>query len=174
VVVSVEAQPHLSAPAAWLTDNADLLPDRGRVLDVASGKGRNAMWLAERGLEVHAIDRSREAIELLREAGINATVMDLETDPVPELPGGFDAVIVFNYLHRPLMAAIKNAVKPGGRIFYETFTTRQAQRGHPRNPAFLLEEGELIASMAPLVILRSREGDIDGRFIASVVAERRG
>ena len=68
--------------------------------------------------------------------------------------------------------AIREAVKTGGRIFYETFTRRQAERGRPRNPAFLLEEGELERLMAPFTILQSREGDIDGRFIASVIAER--
>ena len=81
-------------------------------------------------------------------------------------------VLCFNYLHRPLMPSIREAVKPGGRIFYETFTRRQAERGHPRNPAFLLETGELERLMTPFTILRSREGDIDGRFIASIVAER--
>ena len=70
------------------------------------------------------------------------------------------------------MPALRDAVKPGGRIFYETFTTRQAERGHPTNPAFLLEDGELAELMAPFAILRSREGEFDGRFIASVVAER--
>jgi hypothetical protein len=68
------------------------------------------------------------------------------------------------------MPALRNALKPAGRIFYETFTTRQAERGHPRNPAFLLKEGELAGLMAPLTIARSREGEFDGRFIASVVA----
>jgi hypothetical protein len=71
-----------------------------------------------------------------------------------------------------LLQRIKDATKPGGRVFYETFTTRQAERGHPRNPAFLLAEGELKAAMAPFTVLRSREGEFDGRFIASIVAER--
>ncbi len=81
-------------------------------------------------------------------------------------------VLVFNYLHRPLMPAIRAAVKPGGRIVYETFTARQAERGHPKNPAFLLNDGELPALMGPFAILRSREGEFDGRFVASIVAER--
>ena len=81
-------------------------------------------------------------------------------------------IVVFNYLHRPLLPAIRAAVRPGGRIFYETFTERQAGRGHPRNPAFLLKDGELPALMAPFSILRSREGEFDGRFMASIVAER--
>lgn len=164
----------MDAPSSWLVDNAGLLPRGGRVLDVPCGKGRHALWLARHGFSVHAIDRNPDAVQHLRDAGIDAAVMDLETDPVPELPGNFDAVVAFNYLHRPLMRAIKDAVKPGGHIFYETFTTRQAERGRPRNPAFLLKAGELIELMAPFAIVRSREGDIDGRWIASVVAQRPG
>ena len=132
-------------PAAWLLDNRDLWPHRGLVLDVACGQGRHAILLAQTGLQVRAIDRNAEAIDALRhDAGarglqIDAAVVDLETDPPPSLGESlYDAVLVFNYLHRPLMPALREAVKPGGRIFYETFTTRQAERGHPRNPAFLL------------------------------------
>ena len=102
---------------------------------------------------------------------VDAEVVDLETDPPPAIATEFDAIVVFNYLHRPLVPALRAALKPGGRIFYETFTTRQAERGHPTNPAFLLRDGELNELMAPLTVLRSREGEFDGRFIASIVAE---
>lgn len=167
------------SPAAWLIDNADLWPRGGRVLDVACGRGRHAMAMARAGFDVHAVDRNPAAIAELREAAdrlgltISAEVLDLETDPPPALsPSTYDVVLVFNYLHRPLMPALCAATKPGGRIFYETFTARQAERGHPRNPAFLLKDGELPALFAPFTILRSREGEFDGRLIASVVAER--
>ena len=167
------------APASWLTDNADLLPRGGRVLDVACGRGRHALSLAGRGFDVHAVDRNPDAVaEVIAEANrlglmLHAEVFDLETDPPPDLgEQEYDLIICFNYLHRPLITALREAVKPGGRIFYETFTTRQAERGHPRNPAFLLRDGELAELMAPFTVLRSREGEIDGRFIASVIAER--
>jgi SAM-dependent methyltransferase len=169
-------------PAQWLLDNHDLWPrpgEAGRGLDIACGKGRHAMALARWGLQMRAIDRSAEAIaNLTSEArrlglSIDAGVLDLETDPPPSLGDSlYDMVVVINYLHRPLIPMIRAAVKPGGRIFYETFTTRQAEKGKPRNPAFLLKEGELEELMAPFAILRSRAGDIDGRFIASIVAER--
>jgi hypothetical protein len=136
------------------------------------------LLLAAAGFEVHAIDRDADAIAFLNDTAqrlglaLETDVIDLETDPPPHLPAGFDAVQVFNYLHRPLMPSVLAAVKPGGRLFYETFTTRQAERGHPKNPDFLLRDGELLELVAPLAIVRSREGDIDGKWLASVVAER--
>jgi rhodanese-related sulfurtransferase len=169
----------ISGPSTWLLENADLLPRGGRVLDVACGKGRHALLLAGAGFDVTAIDRNADAIDRLRVIAerlgfpIATHVIDLETDPPPDLGSqSYDAILGFNYLHRRLMPALRHAIKTGGRIFYETFTTRQAERGHPRNPAFLLEPGELEELMRPLTIVRSREGDIDGRWIASVVAER--
>lgn len=169
----------LRGPAAWLIENAALLPRGGKVLDVACGRGRHALLLASAGFDVHAIDGDPKKIEFLQETAerlhlsLSCEVMDLETDPPPALPGPCDAVLVFNYLHRPLMPALREALAPGGRLFYETFTARQAERGHPRNPAFLLNTGELPTLLAPLTVLRSREEEIDGRFIASAVAERR-
>ena len=173
------ASPQALTPSSWLTENADLLPRGGRVLDVACGKGRHALWLADRGFDVHAIDRNPEAIELIdaiasaRRLKVRATVMDLETDPPPSVgTAEYDVVLGFNYLHRPLMPVLRDALKPGGRIFYETFTVRQAERGHPRDPAFLLKDGELARLMAPLTVLRSREGEFNGRYIASIIVER--
>lgn len=171
----------LRGPSPWLIDNADLLPRDGKkVLDVACGRGRHSLLLASAGFDVHAIDRNPDAIAFLRSTAerlrlsINAEAVDLEGDAPPDLATAtYDAIFVFNYLHRPLMPALRAALKPGGRLFYETFTTRQAERGHPKNPAFLLDDGELPQLVAPLTVLRSREGEVGGRFVASVVAERR-
>jgi tellurite methyltransferase len=169
----------LRGPSEWLVENADLLPRSGRVLDVACGRGRHALLMASARFDVRAIDRNPEAIDFLTKTAarlnldVDAAVVDLETVPPPKLPTStYDAILVFNYLHRPLMPMLRDALAPGGRIFYETFTARQAERGHPRNPDFLLREGELAELLAPLTIVRSREGEFDGRFLASVVAER--
>jgi SAM-dependent methyltransferase len=167
-------------PAAWLLDHLALLPCGGKVLDVACGRGRHALLLAGAGFSVTAVDRSAAAVDGVRAAahqlGLELTcrVLDLETSPAPDLgAAGYDAVLVFNYLHRPLFPALRDAVAPGGHLLYETFTVAQASRGRPRNPAFLLQNGELAQLMAPLTVLHSREGEFDGRCLASVVARRR-
>ena len=170
--------------AEWLVDNVDLIPPGGDVLDVASGTGRNALFLAAKGWRVHAVDRDPDRLRALRlgaasMAGgavappvITTECVDLEAGPVSFGTARYNAVIVFNYLHRPLMPAVVEAVADGGVLIYETFTVRQADRGRPRNPAFLLKEGELQALVAPLRVVRSREGEFDGKFVASVVAMR--
>lgn len=167
-----------SAPASrWLIDHLGLVPVGSAVLDVACGSGRHAMQMARQGFRVHAIDRDPEAIASLRTAAraegldVEGEVLDLETDPPPTLGHArYGAVVVFNYLHRPLFPALRDALAPGGCLIYETFTVAQAARGKPTNPAFLLQPGELAARVAPLTVLHAREGDFEGRWLASIVA----
>ena len=163
-------------PAAWLRDHADLLPASGRALDVACGRGRHALWLAERGLAVLAIDRDPSAISFVRDVAaqrelpVTALLADLETDPSSLERGAFDVIVVVHYLHRPLFPALIAALQPGGLLIYETFTRQQAARGKPTNPDFLLEEGELRTLVQPLEIVDYREGLFDEKEVASVVA----
>ena len=169
----------IAQPATWLTQHAHLLPPAGEALDVACGRGRHALWLAARGLTVHAIDRSAEAVAALdalarrRHLPVRARVVDLETAPAVLPRGAFDLVVVVHYLHRPLFPALVAALRPGGLLVYETFTRAQAARGRPTNPAFLLEPGELVQLVAPLEIIDHREGTFDDRDVASVVARHR-
>lgn len=165
-------------PNSWLVENADLLPRNGRALDVACGGGRHAFLLAAVGLSVDAVDRdlSRLAqVERLAEASglpVAPREVDLEADEVDLGDALYDLILVVHYLHRPLFPALRRALRPGGLLLYETFTVEQAQRGHPRNPAFLLERGELMRLAAPLTILRQREGEFDGRHVSGVAARR--
>ena len=165
-------------PASWLTDHVHLLPPAGRVLDVASGRGRHALWLAARGFDVHAVDRSADAMTALRAEAIRrgvrleAELLDLETGRAPLIANAYDAVVVVHYLHRPLFPMLIAALRPGGVMIYETFTVAQARRGKPTNPDFLLEPGELPRLVAPLEVVEWREGEFDERDVASLVARR--
>ncbi|MGH9203149.1 MAG: class I SAM-dependent methyltransferase [Vicinamibacterales bacterium] len=162
----------------WLRDHAALLPATGRALDVACGRGNNALWLAERGFLTHAVDRDGEAVRALndearaRDLPLVAEVLDLERGDRVLAPAVYDVIVVVHYLHRPLFPQIVAALRPDGVLVYETFTIAQAARGKPTNPAFLLKPGELRELVKPLVIVAEREGDFDGRMIASVVARR--
>ena len=99
-------------------------------------------------------------------------VMDLETGEVSLGNEVYDAIVGVHYLHRPLFPALVAALRPHGLLLYETFTTAQAARGHPKNPAFLLKPGELLELVAPLKILRQREGEFEDREVAAVVARK--
>lgn len=168
----------IHGPAGWLLDNADLLRPGMRVADVAAGRGRHALLLAAAGFHVTAFDRDEAALMRVRERAarcgwtIAIDVRDLEVPGADLGDAAFDAIVVTHYLHRPLFPAIARALAPGGVLLYETFTTAQALRGKPTNPAFLLEPGELPRLVTPLEVVRSREGEVDGRMVASVVARK--
>jgi SAM-dependent methyltransferase len=166
------------APSSWLLENMDLLPRAARTLDVACGRGRHALLLAAAGFPVEAVDRDAVVIESLRATAerlglpLRAEVRDLETGAADLGTEAYDLVLVFSYLHRPLFPALVRALAPGGLLLYETFTVAQALRGKPKNPDFLLEAGELRKRVAPLVVLREREGEFDGRMVAGVAARK--
>lgn len=163
-------------PAAWLIQNLDLLPAAGEALDVACGRGRNALALARAGLRVRAVDRDEAALAGLRAEArglpIAVEAVDLETGEADLGREAFDVIAVFHYLHRPLFPALLRALRPGGLLIYETFIVDQAARGRPTNPLFLLQRGELKRLVAPLDILRDREGEFDGAMVAGVAARR--
>ena len=169
----------MNTPSSWLVAHAHLLPQSGRALDVACGSGRHALWLAERGLHTYAVDRNVDAVHTLNDDAVrrglplDARVLDLEGDSVELDPPDYDLIVVVYYLHRPLFPVLLGALRPGGVLFYETFTRAQAARGRPTNPTFLLEPGELRRLVQPLEIVASREGDYEGRMVASVIARRR-
>jgi len=158
--------------------NADLLPRRGKALDVASGSGRHALLLSAAGLSVRAVDRDAEAIAELKVAarrlGFRAEteVKDLETGTADLGEEVYDIVLVVNYLHRPLFPALARTLRRGGHLIYETYTTAQAERGRPKNAEFLLEPGELPRLVAPLEVVRQREGEFEGRMVSAVAARK--
>ena len=116
----------------------------GHVLDVAAGSGRHARLFADRGHSVLAVDHEVGALLASPDPRITVLQADLEGAPWP-LPGRtFAAVVVTNYLWRPLLATLVASVAPGGVLLYETFAVGNERFGRPKNPDFLLREGELL------------------------------
>lgn len=138
-------------PSAWVTRFASLIPQGGSVLDLACGSGRHARYLLARGHPVVMVDRDVSGVADLAHAEGAAIVRhDLE-GPAPWPFGArqFEAVVVTNYLHRPLFGRIVAAVAPGGILIYETFSEGNAAFGRPRNPDFLLGREELLNRVRP-------------------------
>ncbi|WP_209262475.1 class I SAM-dependent methyltransferase [Thiorhodococcus minor] len=149
-------------PAAVLRHFAHLVPTTGSALDLACGLGGNALWLAERGLEVCAWDLSAVAIERLRAAAaerpriaVAAEVRDLIAHP--PAPHSFDLICVVRFLDRGLAPKIAAALRPGGLLFYETFTREEAGGDGPSDPAFRLAPNELLELFGGLVVRGYRE-----------------
>jgi tellurite methyltransferase len=164
-------------PARFLVENVDLLPG-GRVLDVAMGDGRNTVFLASKGFEAEGVDLSEENIARAQASArdngvtIKARVVDLEKDPyIP--PGTFDVIICFRYLQRSLIPHMKNGLKEGGVIVYETYTIDQLQFGKPKNPDFLLGYNELLNLFRDFYCIRYHEGIIyDKKAMAGIIARK--
>ena len=173
-----------TSAASLLLENLSLfkMPDRPwTVLDLACGNGRNGLVLAALGHAVSFADRDEEKLgQISRAEAFNHERceiwnVDLErADSKPLAGRSYDAILVFNYLHRPLFSAIKNAVAPGGLLIYETFTTAQRAFGRPSNADFLLLPGELEAVCAGWQTLHYFEGELSApaRAVASVIARR--
>ncbi len=131
-------------PSAWVVRWTAELAGGASVLDVACGAGRHARLLAARGCKVTAVDRDRAALELASESNVDFVQADLEAAAWPFADRQFDAIVVTNYLHRPLFPALKSALAPGGLLIYETFAAGNAAFGRPTNPDYLLRPRELL------------------------------
>jgi len=166
-------------PSAFLMRYADLV--RGRVLDVAAGAGRNALFLARRGNTVEAVDIAFAGLRRARGAALAeglsllAVQADLESFSLPH--NRYDAAINIRYLQRSLFSGLQRAVKPGGVILFETFLIDQQALGHPHNPTFLLHRGELRAGFAGCDIVVYEEGLFEANgapaYLARMIARRR-
>jgi SAM-dependent methyltransferase len=151
-------------PSPWVERFAGLVPTRGEVLDVACGSGRHARLFAARGHVVTAVDRDAEKIAALRgEKGIEAVCADLEDRQSWPMAGRrFAGVVVTNYLYRPQLITLVNAVLPGGVLIYETFAAGNETFGKPGNPDFLLKRGELLEAVkGKLSVVAYEDGEVD-------------
>ncbi|MCA8973777.1 MAG: class I SAM-dependent methyltransferase [Planctomycetes bacterium] len=135
-------------PSPHIVRLAMLVKAGGPVLDVAAGNGRHAVLFADRGHAVTAIDRDVTSLRALADPRIEVIAADLERGPWPVRGRTFAAVVVSNYLWRPLLPTLITSVAPGGVLLYETFAVGNERHGRPRNPDFLLRHDELRQAVA--------------------------
>ena len=179
-----ESRSRLWQPATWLTEAMDTLnPPIGEAMDLACGSGRNAIWLALQGWRVTGFDLLDDALDRARSLARHHHVhpefrcADLQAEDFRLQKERADLVIVFYYLHRPLLEQIRSAVRPGGAVIYETFTTAESPR--IRRPGRLFKPGELRQFFSDWDLLAYRESPTakDGsllhrRNVASLLARK--
>jgi len=176
------------SPSHFLVRQLPRLP-KGKVLDVASGTGRHALFLASQGYQVDAIDHDVQALAQLSSTahgrsltGVTTRTVDLEAPP-PSTPNigqaAYDVILVFFYLTRPLFPYLIDALRPGGVLLYETFLIdNHFRHQHPKRKEFCLAHNELINLTAGLRIVHYDEGAHDGHrgeesaYTAQLVAQK--
>jgi SAM-dependent methyltransferase len=163
-----ESEPGLTTAAEVLTENGFLLPPSGRALDLASGLGANAIFLARRGLAVTALDQSSVAIAKLNDYAaahkltIDARQQKIDSNSMSFLKSGYDVIVVSRFLDRTLSDAIIGALNLGGLLFYQTYTQEKLDGQGPGNPDYLLAENELLKLFSPLRVVFYRENALIG------------
>ena len=188
---SLAAREAAEAPTGILAELWPLLPT-GAALDLACGRGRNAIFLAEHGRPVTAVDWSPAALDLLEKraqalnlpvrriqriekakqarAGIDLVEADLESAQLEV--NGYFLILCVRYLQRSLFPQICRALRPGGMLLFETYTKAQLDfSGGPRNPAHLLDKGELRRAFPELQTVFYRELRAE-QGIASLAARK--
>lgn len=171
-------------PAQLLMDHKALFDRKksgGPILDLACGEGHNGIFLATKGLSVLCCDISKEPLARAKklasahQADVEFWQVDLEgPEGNPFREEIFGGILVFRYLHRPLIPCIKKALVKGGLLFYETFTIEQPRYGKPHNPDFLLKRGELCKWFEDWEIFHHFEGTAVNpkRAIAQIVCKK--
>lgn len=173
----------LPSPATRvLAENLHLLPESGDALELACGLAGNATLLAQRGFRAHAWDISPVVIhrltEFARERGLPLIAEARDLTAAPPHPDSWDVIMVAHFLDRGLFPSIKAALRPGGLLFYQTFTRTSATGAGPRNLDFRLATNELLALCSGLEVLVYREEGLAGdirqglRDEAMIVARR--
>ncbi|MGY8903557.1 MAG: class I SAM-dependent methyltransferase [Burkholderiales bacterium] len=164
--------PHaLSLPSPWIVRWSHLVRQHGTVLDVACGQGRHMQWFAQHNHSVTGVDRAPHAIAFAEEYG-RTVCADIENGPWPFAHEQFDAVVVANYLWRPLLPTLLHSLAPGGVLIYETFAQGNETVGKPSRPDFLLRPGELLTVCAGLHVVGYEQGFLDSpaRFVQRIAA----
>ena len=150
----------LGAASAWVQRFTPLLKPGSRVLDLACGGGRHVQWFAGLGHQLTGVDRDAEALARAQTLVPGAELLqaDVEAGPWPLAGRQFDAIVVTNYLWRPLFPALLGALAEGGIYLHETFADGHQHIGRPSRPDFLLQRGELLRVCAGLRVIAFEDG----------------
>lgn len=139
-------------PSPWVIRHSALIPKGGQILDLACGSGRHAVWLAQQGYQVDAIDRDVQAVvNIMGLDNITVSILDLEAGEGLRTDRRYDGIIVTRYLYRPILPILPQILNFGGVLIYETFMVGNERYGKPSNPDFLLLPDELLTVYAPLL-----------------------
>lgn len=169
-------RPWPAEPSAWLVGLDGILPRQGRALDVAGGIGRNARWLAARGLDVTLVDASERALEMAGQAdeavGMSIELVRADLDR-GELPAGpWDLIVCIHYLQRDLFPVMIRELGPGGLLVFSIATARNLELRSASSSPYLLAPGEAPDLVSGLEVVAYDEGRFEGHFEARVVARR--
>ncbi len=152
---------HEGQPAQVLLRNLQLLPNAGRALDLACGRGASALLLAQQGLETHAWDFSPVALtrleQLAARRGLQVHTQCRDVVAQPPEAESFDVILVSFFLERKLAPQLIAALRPGGRIYYQTFTREVYLGRGPSTPEWRLEKNELLHLFRELDVHYYRE-----------------
>ncbi len=164
-------------PCGWLSENAPSLPGKGEALEIAMGEGRNAVFAASLGYAVTGIDISeagvKNALQWAQEKNVNLNAITADMDDYDLGKNNYDLILCFYFLDRRLFPKIKEALRPDGRLLYETFTADHLKySGFKRE--WLLEPNELLKEFSEFQILNYRETDKDDKAFASLAARKPG
>jgi SAM-dependent methyltransferase len=180
--IDLKMQPHLdlAPPSNWVQRFAHLVNPGGSLLDVACGAGRHSQLFADKGCAVTALDVSGEALAIVsrHSPSVRTVQADIENGTWPLMIHNqletFDAIVVTNYLHRPLSATLLASLADGGVLIYETFAVGNESVGKPSRPDFLLQRGELLALCQDLNVVAFEDGFLSSpdRFVQRIVATK--
>jgi len=170
-VVQSLLTPH---PDTWVSRFAPLVYAGGSVLDLACGNGRHTRLFLEAEHPVVAVDRSIAAMDSLKKRkGLELIEADVENGPWPLAGRSFDAIVVVNYLHRPLLPILSQSLNSGGVLIYRTFGVGNEKYGKPSNPDFLLRPNELLEAFAGLEVIAFESGDTGTAVVQRMCAVKR-